>query len=67
MAPNTRRKDAMTVRQNAAGAGQRSHTTLAMLRDSLTKVLPPVDDGAFDDLLGKLDSRYPGNSQILRH
>lgn len=46
------------VRQNAAGAGQRSHPTVAMLRDSLAKVLPVVDDGAFDDLLRKLDSRY---------
>ncbi|MXP41304.1 hypothetical protein GRI75_06575 [Altererythrobacter soli] len=56
----------MMVRQNAASAGQGSHPTLAMLRDSLAKALPAVDDGEFDDLLRKLDSRYAG-SRTLSH
>lgn len=61
------RKDAVMVRQSASGAGQRSHPTLAMLRDSLGKVLPAVDDGEFDDLLRKLDSRYAGTPSTLSH
>lgn len=65
-AQNRGRKDAMMVRQIAAGTG-RAHPTLAMLRDSLGKVLPTVDDGEFDDLLRQLDSRYAGGSSTLSH
>lgn len=54
-------------RPNTPGGGQRSHPTLAMLRASLTKVLPAVDDGAFDDLLRKIDSRYSGSTMARPH
>jgi hypothetical protein len=57
----------MMVRQNAAGAGQRSHPTLAMLRDSLAKVIPAAHDATFDELLSQLDSRYSGSSPTLPH
>lgn len=55
------------VTPNARGPGQGSHPTLAMLRASLAKALPAVDDGAFDDLLRKLDSRYSGSSPTVPH
>jgi hypothetical protein len=52
------------VKELATNLGTRGRATFAMLRDSLTIVIPAIDDGKFDDLVGRFDSRSDTASQL---